>query len=72
MARKSTAATFEKVRVTGNPELDLSKMSGSEKMVFKRYTFSALERFYAAPENVRKFEEWRAKRHAAVQTIPQT
>ena len=71
MARKERAATFENVRVDGDVNIDLGKMSGSERRTFHSCTFSAVERFYADPENVRRFAEWQAKRRAAAQAVPQ-
>ena len=66
MARKQ-AATFERVRCTGSPELDATKMAKVDRRGLMGITLDAVTRFYENPENVKKFEAWQAARRAAAQ-----
>ncbi len=58
-------AAFERTRTIGSAELDMNAMTKQERKSFAAVTYGSLESFYKDPANRAKFEEWRAKRHAA-------
>lgn len=56
---------MDKVIVTPNdmPTVDIEQIPSNEMDALARATLRAVERFFAIPENKKKYEEWHLKKY---------
>ena len=50
------------VTTLDHASIDITKVPPLEGKLIGKTFYEAMQRFYAIPENVRRFEEWRQKR----------